>query len=38
MNDNYYLLFFTLFYLANSLAEKDKIEQDKMYILISKNA
>ena len=38
MNANFYLLFFTLFYLANSLAEKDKIEQDKMYILISETA
>lgn len=38
MNANFYLLFFTLFYLVNSLAEKDKIEQDKMYILISETA
>ena len=38
MNANFYLLFFTLFYLVNSLAEKDKIEKDKMYILISETA
>ena len=38
MNANFYLLFLNLFYLVTSLTEKNRIEQDKMYILISETA
>ena len=38
MNANFYLLFLTLFYFVFSLAEKNLLEQDKMYIIITETA
>ena len=38
MNASFYLLLLTLFYFVTSLAVKNKLEQDKMYILINETA